>query len=121
VSERLGISASVFNPKANATAAAYYMGRLERVWYRRRTLRERQKLAQASYNAGTGNILRAQEECNDALIWEEIEPCLGYEETRTYIIRIERWYKELEDARKATAKSTPHTPFGKPSEGCALP
>lgn len=108
VSERLRLRASPFNPRANATAAAYYMGRLERQWFVKRSLREKQKLAQASYNAGLGNILKAQRKCNDALLWNDIEPCLGYRETRDYVTRIERWYVDMrtqEDARKTVTDS----------------
>jgi membrane-bound lytic murein transglycosylase F len=95
MSKGLGITASVFNPKANSYVAAYYMGRLERQWTSERPLREKQKLAQASYNAGFGNILKAQKQCNGALFWRDIEPCLGYHETSVYVRKIEFYYIDM--------------------------
>lgn len=41
-------------------AGAYYLGKLMRQWDSPRSEEDRLKLAQASYNAGLGNILKAQ-------------------------------------------------------------
>jgi len=71
------------------------MGRLDGQWHSPRPRLERLKLAQASYNAGLGNILKAQKKCNGALLWAEIEPCLGFSETRDYVILIDKHYKIL--------------------------
>jgi len=57
---------------------------------------------QASYNAGAGNIIRAQSLCGGALDWTGIAPCLpqvtGHHahETITYVERIDRWYRSLQ-------------------------
>ena len=76
-------------------AGAYYMARLRRTWSAPRPAEDRHRLAQASYNAGPGNILRAQALCSwhgDAVRWADIAPCLvqvtgprNAAETRTYV------------------------------------
>lgn len=85
-------------------AGAFYMAKLRRTWSgRNRTGEQRNRLGQASYNAGTGNILGAQSVCNNALEWEHIAPCMIYitgaknaHETITYVERIDRYWKRLE-------------------------
>lgn len=95
VSEALNLRASAFNPKANAIAAAYYMGRLAQEWHRERRSVERLRLAQASYNGGLGTILKAQKRCEDALLWKDIEPCVAAKETREYVWKVGKWYFAL--------------------------
>lgn len=92
VTRILGFEASPFDPKANTLAASFYMSRLVREWYRDRPDIERLRLAQASYNGGLGNILKAQTRCNDALLWKDIAPCVLARETREYVPRIAKWY-----------------------------
>jgi len=84
-------------------AGAYYMAKLRRVWRAGRDATDRQPLAQASYNAGAGNILKAQTECGGAKAWAAIAPCLGTvtgarnaRETTTYVARITRYQTMLE-------------------------
>lgn len=84
-------------------AGAAYMASLRQTWRRGREPLERNVLAQASYNAGTGNILKAQKACGDARRWQEIAPCLDLvtgvknaQETTTYVARIDRWWREME-------------------------
>ena len=81
---------------------AYYMGQLRRIWTADRSLMERHRLAQASYNAGTGHILDAQEACHEARLWDDIKPCLasvtGAENARQtidYVDRIAGWQAEM--------------------------
>jgi hypothetical protein len=95
VSERLNLNTSPYNAKANILAAAYYMGTLDKQWSSPRPPLERLTLARASYNAGLGNLLKAQKSCNGALLWREIEGCLNYPETSTYIRRIDRYYADM--------------------------
>lgn len=83
-------------------AGAAYMARLRSQWRSERTEEDRRRLAQASYNAGLGNILRAQQRCNGAREWAAIQPCLAQvtgaansHETTTYVERIARWYGML--------------------------
>lgn len=83
-------------------AGAYYMARLRRVWSSPRSEDARQQLAQACYNAGCGNILKAQARCGGAPLWAEISRCLpavtGHHarETITYVDRIARWRAEMD-------------------------
>jgi len=84
-------------------AGAYYMAKLRQTWRRDRTGDERQPLAQASYNAGTGNILKAQALCGNAKAWQAISTCLhlvtgeaNARETKTYVERIAKWRKLME-------------------------
>jgi soluble lytic murein transglycosylase-like protein len=78
-------------------AGAYYMAQLRRVWIEDRSLMEKHRLAQASYNAGTGSILDAQRRCRGRL-WTDIAPCLSAvtgpdnaQQTRDYVDRIAYW------------------------------
>ncbi|MBX3447529.1 MAG: transglycosylase SLT domain-containing protein [Parvibaculaceae bacterium] len=73
---RLPRSASRHEASLAIEAGAYYMARLRRSWSSPRPQAERHRLAQASYNAGLGNILRAQKLCGGARLWDEISPCL---------------------------------------------
>jgi len=83
-------------------AGAYYMATLRRAWKSPRQEEERQRLAQASYNAGLGNILAAQRRCQGARDWMQIAPCLPAvtgrhaKETITYVDRIARWRAMIE-------------------------
>lgn len=83
-------------------AGAFYMARLSAQWSSPRPAAERHRLAQASYNAGFGNILRAQRRCDGARDWAQIAPCLPLvtgrhaRETITYVDRIHRWWLLLE-------------------------
>mgnify|MGYP006422739885 CR=1 FL=1 len=91
----------VFDPDANALAAGWYMRRMLRVWIEDRTAIERLRLAQASYNAGAGNIIRAQGACDGARRWEVIRECLPSitgrhsAETIEYVIRIRDWFAAM--------------------------
>lgn len=90
--------AHAFSAKYAIEAGAYYMARLRRNWHAPRPEADRHNLALASYNAGLGNILRAQRHCGGAALYAEIITCLpaitGHhaEETQTYIPRIWRHY-----------------------------
>ncbi|MBR0650361.1 transglycosylase SLT domain-containing protein [Roseomonas terrae] len=79
-------------------AGAYFMAKMRRAWSSPRPSSERHRLAQASYNAGLGNILRAQSRCGGARDWADIVPCLplvtgtrNAAETRGYVEAIARW------------------------------
>ena len=88
---------------APSTRGVFYMGQLRRTWKTKRPEYERHLLAMASYNAGSGNIIRAQKICNSARDWKDISPCLcqvtGHhcKETRTYIDRIVLFWAEISD------------------------
>ncbi len=82
---------------------AFYMAKLRLTWKgRNRPVDARHALAEASYNAGTGSILKAQARCGDALLWPAIAPCLPYitgsdfaRQTTDYVTRIAGWREFL--------------------------
>ncbi len=93
---RLGSAASPHHDIA-IEAGAYYMARLRKGWSSPRPQEDRQQLAQASYNAGMGNLLKAQRACGGPNLYAEIIACLPditgrhSTETITYVDRIARW------------------------------
>ncbi len=103
VADRLGYDPGVtpFAPVPAINAAAAYMFAQQRFWSSPRPQLERHFLALANYNAGGGNVVKAQRLCSMALTWDLIEPCLDLvtgrhaEETRTYIRRIKGYQAEL--------------------------
>ncbi|UTJ05380.1 transglycosylase SLT domain-containing protein [Arcobacter roscoffensis] len=94
-------SISAFSTYHSIFAGAYYMRKLRNQWKWKRPILDRHYLGAASYNAGLGNILKAQKACNNARLYEDIIRCLpkitGHhsKETITYVKRIERWYQRL--------------------------
>lgn len=79
-------------------AGARMMRDLRRFWKAPRTQRSREELSQASYNAGAGNLLKAQKRCNGCAEYDDIAPCLhlvtGHysKETLGYVRNIRRWF-----------------------------
>lgn len=80
VAGQLAIPAASPHDELAIEAGAFYMARLTGIWTARRDPHERHRLAQASYNAGAGNILRAQSTCarheEPHHLWGEIRECL---------------------------------------------
>jgi soluble lytic murein transglycosylase-like protein len=104
VSRKLGVSTEEFwLPAVSIRAAGYYMGNLMRSWKAERPFLDRIKLSQASYNAGIGNVLKAQSYCDNARLYDEIIPCLpkvtgkrNSKETIGYVDYIvNRWYPRM--------------------------
>ncbi|QDP60422.1 MAG: putative endolysin [Prokaryotic dsDNA virus sp.] len=99
---KLGFQGDPFIPDLNIQAAASYMSQLRDVWDRRqRTNIQVHSLALASYNAGTGNILKAQKVSGNKRLWCEIQPHLvevtgkHSKETTHYVEVIWDYVKEL--------------------------
>ena len=65
------------NSTQSIWAQVYYMNKLFKTWDLGRVEAERLKLALASYNAGTGNILKAQKQSGDKKFWDEIKLSLS--------------------------------------------
>ena len=93
--ERMGWNnVSAFDPKLNIMASAYYNATLMRQWSAPRPLSDKKALTNASYNAGLGNILKAQKLCNNKSLYDEIIYCLpmvtGHHanETKTYVLSL---------------------------------
>ena len=102
VSARLGFrGVSRHSARHSIQAAAFYMRQLWNSWSSPRPLLDRLFLAFASYNAGLGNILKAQREAGGAVLYEAIIAALhrvtGHHsrETITYVKRINRWKREM--------------------------
>lgn len=76
ITQRMNIQGSRFNADLSIKAGAYYMAYLHNQWHTRRTPTDRLNLAFSSYNAGLGNILKAQAKCNNASSYAGIIRCL---------------------------------------------
>lgn len=79
-------------------AGAYYMGSLRKSWSAPRPEADRHSLAMASYNAGIGNLLKAQRLAGGANAYADIISALPEvtgrysKETITYVERIWKFY-----------------------------
>lgn len=87
-------------------AGAFYMAKLRKAWSAQRPPEDRHQLAQASYNAGLGNLLKAQKLCDGAALYVDISKCLplvtgerNSRETLGYVVSIAKWRKMLEAAQ----------------------
>lgn len=86
--------ASAFAPALSIQAHAYYMLKLRSQFKRERPEWDRHSLALASYNAGLGNVLKAQQKCGNSLLYKPMASCLHkvtgdyHKETLTYVDRI---------------------------------
>lgn len=84
-------------------AGAYYMARLRKAWSAPRATEDRHRLAQASYNAGLGNLLKAQARCGGKAGYADIAACLPQvtgerhsRETLGYVTSIAKWRAMME-------------------------
>ena len=101
----MNLNASPYSAKANIICGAWHMSRLDRNWNRRgRDSTEIWLLSLASYNAGIGNILKAQGKCDDAIYWRDIQPCIymitGYEnsyQTTRYVVLIPQTFYQMKN------------------------
>ena len=98
---QLGISGSAYNAQLNIQAQAYYMRQLRGQFKAQRPEFDKHSLALASYNAGLGNILKAQKYENSLLyepMIKHLPKVTGHHsvETRQYVERIWRNVKQLE-------------------------
>lgn len=76
---------------------AWYMRKLRAQWKTHRPVLEKHWLSTAAYNRGTGNILKDQKECGDALLWNQIRECTALHtmETVNYVARIQKTWAAL--------------------------
>lgn len=91
------------NPIQSIWAQTYYMNKLFNVWNKGRTSDERIKLAFASYNAGTGNILEAQKKSGDKKFWDNIKiylPLVTGENSKETIGYVDYIFKYANDVNK---------------------
>lgn len=91
----------VFDPNLNIEMAASYMAILRSGWSSPRPETDRISLSLASYNAGFGNLLKAQRKCEMALMYDEIIQCLPdithhhSKETIDYVSNIWNYWFQL--------------------------
>ncbi|CAM3692689.1 Membrane-bound lytic murein transglycosylase F precursor [Vibrio aerogenes CECT 7868] len=101
ISQELDLSGKRTDPSLAIPAGAYYMAKLRRVWKWPRPEEDRHNLALACYNAGCGNILKAQKLCGNPSRYKPIMACLPFvtgkyaTETINYAPRIRRIYQRL--------------------------
>ena len=96
VSKELGFpaNATAYASSYNIQAHAYYMRQLRNQFKKPRPEVDRHSLALASYNAGLGNILKAQAKGGNSLLYEPMAKALPLVtgmhsiETTTYVKRI---------------------------------
>jgi len=98
----LDISGTPYNPSLNIQAHAHYMNKLRGQFKKPRPEYDKHSLALASYNAGLGNILKAQQKAGNTLYWQPTSSALcrvtgeHCKETNTYVSRIWQYIKEYE-------------------------
>lgn len=101
VAHRLGLVGSPFDTDLAIKAGAYYMAQQRAFWSSPRPEDDRHRLALCNYNAGGGNCLRAQIECNNAVYYNEIITCLplvtGHhaKETIDYVVYIYGFFSQM--------------------------
>lgn len=98
---QLGWKGSEYNSSLNIQAQAYYMRNLRRQFKAPRPEKDKHSLALASYNAGLGNILKAQRYENSLLyapMINNLHRVTGHHhrETKQYVIRIWNYIDRLE-------------------------
>lgn len=97
-------STSPYTSSLNIQAHAYYMRQLRSQFKKPRPEYDKHSLALASYNAGLGNVLKAQQECGNSLLYKPMADCLHkvtghhHKETLGYVSRIWRIIREYEKA-----------------------
>lgn len=98
----LGFSASRSNPVLNIQASAYYMYKLRSQFRAPRPEVDKHSLAMASYNAGLGNVLKAQSLAGGSLLYcpmaSKLHLVTGHhsKETITYVQRVWNYVGKLE-------------------------
>lgn len=93
--QQLKIRGSAYNPYLNIQASAYYMSKLRAQFKKDRPEWDRHSLALASYNAGLGNVLKAQKAGGGSLYYKPMIEALPSitgkkhsKETTDYVNRI---------------------------------
>ncbi|MGB6977284.1 MAG: transglycosylase SLT domain-containing protein [Gammaproteobacteria bacterium] len=108
---RFPFSASPFDPQYAIPAGVYFDALMRNGWAAPRSEDDRRALSFASYNAGFGNILKAQKEAKDAADWQSISRQLwritgadNAKQTIDYVNRIEQYYQQFKGEENATGQ-----------------
>ena len=98
----LGMSGDIYDAEMGIIFAAFYTERLANQFsFAGRTELCRLGMQAASYNAGLGNVLKAQRLADGALCWDTVSQKMvkvtgrHSKETIGYVARIKRWYKRF--------------------------
>jgi membrane-bound lytic murein transglycosylase F len=100
----MGINGDINNPIVNIEAGIAYDRRMWDCWFAKRSFNDRLNLMFASYNAGLGNILKAQERASDKVTWEGISIELKWitgkhsKETIGYVNNIHKYYRAIKSS-----------------------
>ena len=106
IRREIGLLDTPWDPRTNIKAGIYYNLKCYRAWNERRSETDKLLLMFASYNAGTGNIVRAQKVVRDRMVcsgrtWACVQKGLPAvtgrhsEETILYVDRIQRYHDLL--------------------------
>lgn len=99
ISKAAGIRGNPFDPDVNLMAGAWYMAKMRATFKAPRPEIDRHNLAAASYNAGAGNIIKAQKLAGNPAGWDPVAEKLplvtGRHSTETvnYVKRIRANYR----------------------------
>lgn len=99
IGRRSGINGDPFDPEVNLMAGAWYMNRQRAVFKSPRPDHERHNLAIAAYNAGAGNIIKAQQLAGNPIDWQHAAAKLHLvtgkhsKETIDYVAKIRSFYR----------------------------
>lgn len=99
ISERAGIRGNPYDPMTNLRAGAWYMARQRAIFKAPRPESDRHDLACAAYNAGAGNVIKAQRLAGNPAGWAPVAAVLhqvtGHHSTETvnYVKRIRENYR----------------------------
>ncbi|MCZ6675333.1 MAG: transglycosylase SLT domain-containing protein, partial [Verrucomicrobia bacterium] len=107
IRRELGLSNTPYDPETNIKAGIHYNLKCFNFWIENRSFSEKLKLMFASYNAGPGNILRAQQQVRrtqvcDGKHWDCIQQGLPEvtgrhsQETIQYVEKIEDYYRVIQ-------------------------
>jgi membrane-bound lytic murein transglycosylase MltF len=95
-------SAQATDPQYAIPGGAHYMELMRHMWTAPRSEDDRRRLAQASYNAGFGHILRAQSLASGASDYAMIIAQLpritsaeNAKQTTDYVTKIERYFEQM--------------------------
>lgn len=98
ISKQSGIMGNPYDPEIGINAGAFYMSRMRAVFKAERPEAEKHNLAMASYNAGVGNVVKAQALAGNPKEWQPVADKLHLvtgkhsKETIDYVAKIRSYY-----------------------------
>lgn len=98
ISKNSGIIGNPYDPEIGINAGAFYMSRMRAIFKAPRPEKEKHNLSMASYNAGAGNIIKAQKLAGNPPNWQPVADVLHKvtgkhsKETIDYVYKINNTY-----------------------------